>query len=54
MSNIAFISAVQQCDSVIHIYTFFSKSFSIRVSYRILYIVPYAIPPDFVVHPSCI
>ena len=42
--NVVAISAIQQSDSVIHIYTFFFKIFfSIMVDHRILNIVPYAI-----------
>ena len=37
------ISAVQQSDSVIHIYTFFFIFFSITVYHRMLNIVPCAI-----------
>ena len=45
------ISAVQQSDSVIHIYTLFFIFFSIIVYYRILNIVPCAIQQDLVVYP---
>ena len=38
--NVVLISAVQQSDSVIHIYTFFFIFFSIMVYHRILNIVP--------------
>ena len=41
--NVVFISAVQQSDSVIHIYTFFFIFFSIIFYHRILDIVPCAI-----------
>ena len=41
--SVVLISAVQQSDSVIHIYTFFFVFFSIVVYHRILNIVPCAI-----------
>ena len=45
------ISAVQQSDSVICIYTFYFTFFSIMVYHRILNIVLYAIQYDLVVYP---
>ena len=41
--NVVLISAVQQSDSVIHIYTFFFIFFSIMLYPRVLNIVPCAI-----------
>ena len=41
--SVVLITAVQQTDSVIHIYTFIFIFFSIMVYYRILNIVPCAI-----------
>ena len=43
-----FISAVQQCDSAIYIYTFFFIIFFIMVYPRILNIVPCAIQQELV------
>ena len=40
---VVLISAVQQSDSVIHIYTFFFMFFSIMAYHRILNIIPCAI-----------
>jgi len=49
--NVVFISAVQQSDSVIHMYILFFTFFSIMVSHRILNIVPYALQQDLIVYP---
>ena len=50
--NVVLITAIQQSDSVIHIYTvFFKIFFSIMVYHRILNIVPCAIQQDLVVYP---
>ena len=50
--NVVLISAVQQSDSVIHIYAFFLEIFfSILVYRRILNKVPCAIQSDLVVYP---
>ena len=49
--NVVLISAVQQSDSVIHIYTFFFIFFVIMVYPRVLNIVPCAIESDIVVYP---
>ena len=52
MYNVVLISAVQQSDSVIHIYAFFLEIFfSILVYRRILNKVPCAIQSDLVVYP---
>ena len=48
--NVVLISAVQQSDSVIHMYTFFFILFSIMVYHRILNRVPCAIQSDLVVY----
>ena len=47
------ISAIQQSDSVMHIYTFCSH-FPIMVYHRILNVVLCALQKDLVVYPSCI
>ena len=52
--TVVLISAVQQSDSVIHMYTFFFILFSIMVYHRILNIVPCAVQQDLVVYPSYI
>ena len=50
--NVVLISAVQQSDSVTHIYIFLFVFFSIMVYHRILSTVPCAIQQDLVVYPS--
>ena len=52
--NVALISAVQQNDSVIHIYTLFFIFFSIMVYPRILNIVLCATRQNLVVYPFCV
>ena len=54
VNNVVLIFAVQQSDSVIHMYTFFFIFFSIMVYHRILNIFPCAIQWDLVVYPFCI
>ena len=49
MYNVGLISAAQQSDSVIHIYTFFFIFFSIMVCHRIFSIIPCAIQLKFLI-----
>ena len=52
IDSVVLISAVQQSDAVICIYTFLFILFSIKVDDRTLNIVPCVIQQDFVVYPS--
>ena len=50
--SVVLISAVQQSDAVICIYTFLFILFSTKVDDRMLNIVPCVIQQDLVVYPS--